>query len=114
MSLQDEYRELMAKPIEEVREDIFFRPDNFREEPWYGDFQMFLAIGVCQPPEEYTLQVRKALKVMGTILIPNSGRVRLLSSLVNCSRPRRKSKTRTGRSNCPHSDRSIGGCKMRL
>ncbi len=65
MSLQDEYRELMAKPIEEVREDIFFRPDNFREEPWYGDFQMFLAIGVCQPPEEYTLQVRKALKVMG-------------------------------------------------
>lgn len=24
-----------------------------------------LAIGVCQPPEEYILQVRKALKVMG-------------------------------------------------
>ena len=65
MSLQDEYRELMAKPIEEIREDIFFRSDNFREEPWYEEFQMFLAIGVCQPPEEYTLQVRKALKVMG-------------------------------------------------
>ena len=65
MSFQDEYRALMAKPIEEIREDIFFRPDNFQEEPWYGDFQMFLSIGVCQPPEEYTLQVRKALKVMG-------------------------------------------------
>lgn len=65
MSFQDEYRALMAKPIEEIREDIFFRPDNFQEEPWYGDFLMFRAIGVCQPPEEYTLQVRKALKVMG-------------------------------------------------
>ena len=65
MSFQDEYRALMAKPIEEIREDIFFRPDNFQEEPWYEDFQMFRAIGVCQPPEEYTLQVRKALKVMG-------------------------------------------------
>ena len=65
MSFQDEYRALMAKPIEEIREDIFFRPDNFQEEPWYEDFQMFRAIGVCQPPEKYTLQVRKALKVMG-------------------------------------------------
>ena len=65
MSFQDEYRALMAKPIEEISEDISFRPDNFQEEPWYGDFQMFLAIGVCQPPEEHTLQVRKALKVMG-------------------------------------------------
>ena len=52
MSFQDEYRALMAKPIEEISEDIFFRPDNFQ-------------IGVCQAPEEYTLQVRKALKVMG-------------------------------------------------
>ena len=65
MSVQDEYRTLMAKPIEEIREDIFFRPDNFQEAPWYGDFQMFLAIGVCQPPKEHILQVRKALKVMG-------------------------------------------------
>lgn len=65
MSFQDEYRALMAKPIEEIREDIFFRPDNFQEEPWYDDFLMFRAIGVCQPSEEYILQVRKALKVMG-------------------------------------------------
>lgn len=65
MSFQDEYRTLMAKPIEQIGEDIFFRPDNFQEEPWYEEFQMFLAIGVCQPQEEYTLQVRKALKVMG-------------------------------------------------
>ncbi len=65
MSFENEYRELMAKPIDEIREDIFFRPDNFRDEPWYGDFQMYMAIGVCQPPEEYALQVRKALKIMG-------------------------------------------------
>jgi len=67
MSIQNECRELMEKPIEEIREDIFFRPDNFQDEPWYGEFRLFLAIGVCQPPEEYILQVRKALKVMGFI-----------------------------------------------
>lgn len=65
MSIRDECRALMAKPIEKIKEDIFFRPDNFQGEPWYGEFQLFLAIGVCQPPEEYILQVRKALKVMG-------------------------------------------------
>ncbi len=65
MSFQDEYRDLMVKPIDEIREDFFFRPDNFRDEPWYGDFQMYMAIGTCQPPERYVLQVRKALKVMG-------------------------------------------------
>ena len=65
MSIQDECRELLAKPIEAIREDIFFRPDNFRDEPWYEEFQIFLAIGVCQPPEEHVLQLRKALKMMG-------------------------------------------------
>ena len=59
------YYEMMAKPIEEIREDIFFRYDNFRDEPWYEDFQMYLAIGVCVPKEEHALQVRKALKIMG-------------------------------------------------
>ena len=59
------YYEMMAKPIDEIREDIFFRYDNFRDEPWYEDFQMYLAIGVCVPQEEHALQVRKALKVMG-------------------------------------------------
>lgn len=65
MSFENEYRELMAKPIDKIREDIFFRPDNFQAEPWYGDFQMYMAIGICQPLEEYALQVRKALKIMG-------------------------------------------------
>lgn len=65
MSNQDICRELLAMPIEKIREDIFFRSDNFQEEPWCDEFQMYLAIGVCQPPEEYALQVRKALKVMG-------------------------------------------------
>jgi len=60
MSFQDEYRELMAKPVDEIREDIFFRPDNFKDEPWYGEFQLFLTIGVCQPQEEHSLQIRQA------------------------------------------------------
>ena len=50
MSFEDEYRELMEKPIEEIKEDIFFRMDNFQHEPWYGEFELFLAAGVCQPP----------------------------------------------------------------
>lgn len=65
MSFQEEYRELMAKPIDAIKPDIFFRPDNFRDEPWYDDFQMYMAIGVCQPQEEHVLPIRKALKVMG-------------------------------------------------
>lgn len=65
MSFQEEYCELMEKPIDEIKEDFFFRPDNFKDEPWYGDFQTYMAIGVCQPAEEHALQVRKALKVMG-------------------------------------------------
>lgn len=63
--MSDECCALLEKPIEEIREDIFFRPDNFQEEPWYDQFQLFLAIGVCQPSKEHTWQVRKALKVMG-------------------------------------------------
>jgi len=57
MSFEDEYRKLMEKPIEEIKEDIFFRPDNFQNEPWYGDFQMYMTGGVCQPPEEHALRV---------------------------------------------------------
>ena len=80
MSFEDEYRELMEKPIEEIKEDIFFRPDNFQNEPWYGDFQMYMTGGVCQPPEEQALQVRKALKVVGydTHTVSRGGRTYIL------------------------------------
>lgn len=60
-----EYRAELAKPIEEIREDIFFRADNFQNEPWYGDFQLYLVIGVCEPAPEHVIEVRKALKLMG-------------------------------------------------
>ena len=65
MEIQDESRALLSKPIEKIRQDIFFRADNFQGEPWYDQFQIFLAIGVCQGPQEQALPVRKALKVMG-------------------------------------------------
>ena len=65
MEIQDENRALLSKPIEKIRQDIFFRADNFQGEPWYDQFQIFLAIGVCQGPQEQALPVRKALKVMG-------------------------------------------------
>ena len=65
MSFEDEYRKLRERPIEEIREHIFFRMDNFQHEPWYGEFELFLVAGICQPLEKHALQVRKALKVMG-------------------------------------------------
>ena len=80
MSFEDKYRELMEKPIEEIREDIFFHPDNLQHELWYGDFQMYMTVGICQPPEKHALQVRKALKVMGydTHTVSRDGRTYIL------------------------------------
>ena len=49
MSFEEEYRELMAKPIEELKEDIFFRMDNFQNELWYGELKLYLTLGVCKP-----------------------------------------------------------------
>jgi len=65
MSFEDEYRALMVKPIDEIKEDIFFRYDNFRDEPWYENIQMYRAVGICVPAAEHALQVRKALKILG-------------------------------------------------
>ena len=80
MSFEDEYRALMARPIEEIKEDNFFRMDNFQHEPWYGEFELFLVAGICQPPEKHVLQVRKALKVMGydTHTVSRDGRTYIL------------------------------------
>lgn len=60
-----EYRRELEKPLEEIREDPFFRADNFQEEPWYGAFLLYTRIGVCQPAPEHVLKVQKALKMMG-------------------------------------------------
>ena len=43
-----EYRGLFEKPLEEIQQDIFFRADNFQNEKWYGELQIYLAIGICQ------------------------------------------------------------------
>lgn len=59
------YREELDKPLEEIKEDMFFRADNFRDEPWYGEFLLYTRIDVCQPAPEHALEVRKALKIMG-------------------------------------------------
>lgn len=58
-------RKVLETPLEEIREDMFFRADNFQNEPWYGDFQIYRNLGVCQPRPEHALEVQKALKVMG-------------------------------------------------
>lgn len=60
-----EYRKEFEKPLADVREDPFFRADNFREEAWYGAFLLFTRIGVCQPAPEHVEKVQKALKIMG-------------------------------------------------
>ena len=57
-------RKVLETPLEDIREDVFFRADNFQDEPWYGDFQIYRNLGVCQPKPEHVLEVQKALKVM--------------------------------------------------
>lgn len=58
-------RKVLETPLEDIREDVFFRADNFQDKPWYGDFQIYRNLGVCQPKPEHVLEVQKALKVMG-------------------------------------------------
>ena len=60
-----EYRRIFETPLEEIKEDIFFRADNFEKEKWYGDLQMYLAIGVCKPDRGSVPDLQKALKVLG-------------------------------------------------
>ena len=55
----------LEKDIEDIREDIFFRPDNFMEEKWYGDFMLVIRSGISETDKEDTSDVRKALKIMG-------------------------------------------------
>lgn len=57
--------EELNKPLDKIKEDIFCRPDNFKNEPWYNDFELYRSIGVCQPRPEHVLELRKALKIMG-------------------------------------------------
>ena len=47
-----EYRRIFETPLEQIKEDMFFRADNFEKERWYGDLQMYLAIGVCKPDRD--------------------------------------------------------------
>lgn len=60
-----EYRRIFETPIEQIKEDVFFRADNFEKESWYGDLQMYLAIGVCKPEKDCVADLQKALKVLG-------------------------------------------------
>lgn len=41
--------------------DPFLRKETFENKPWYGEFLMFHAIGVCQPQDEHVAEVREAL-----------------------------------------------------
>ena len=64
---ETEYRRIFETPLEEIKEDIFFRADNFENETWYGDLQMYLAIGVCKPDRGSVPDLQKALKVLGCL-----------------------------------------------
>lgn len=59
------YQEELNKPLEEIREDIFFRADNFAEEEWYDDILLYTRLGVCKPKPEQVETVQKALKILG-------------------------------------------------
>ncbi len=62
---ETEYRRIFEIPLEEIKEDIFFRADNFQNEKWYGDLQIYRAIGICRTDRDCILDLQKALKVMG-------------------------------------------------
>lgn len=62
---ETEYRKIFETPLEEIKEDIFFRADNFENETWYGDLQMYLAVGICKPDRGSMPDLQKALKVLG-------------------------------------------------
>jgi hypothetical protein len=59
------YDGLFAKPLDEIKEDIFFRADNFQNEKWYDELLIFMSIGVCNTPPEHSSELQKALKIMG-------------------------------------------------
>ena len=77
---ETEYRRIFETPLEEIKEDIFFRADNFEHETWYGDLQMYLAIGVCKPEKDCVPDLQKALKVLGfsTCMRENDGEMFLI------------------------------------
>lgn len=92
MTKEEICQELLEKPLEEIQEDIFFRPDNFQGQPWYNDFMIYRNLGVCQPKPEHALEVQKALKVLGypthaavrngkTYLLPGEGRAEGVKAL---------------------------------
>ncbi len=41
--------------------DPFLRSDSFADKPWYIEFSMFLAIGVCQAQKKDVKEIREAL-----------------------------------------------------
>lgn len=56
---------VLEQPLEKIRQDIFFRADNFQGQPWYDDLLIYKTIGVCSPSPAHTMTVQKALKVLG-------------------------------------------------
>lgn len=60
-----EYRRIFETPLDEIKEDVFFRADNFQNEKWYGDLTMYQSLGICQPNKESISNLQKALKVLG-------------------------------------------------
>ena len=62
---ETEYRRIFETPLEEIQKDIFFRADNFQNEKWYRDLQIYMRAGTCKPDRECVNDLQKALKVLG-------------------------------------------------
>ena len=98
MTREEICREVLEKPLKEIQQDIFFRPDNFQDQPWYGEFRIYLSLGVCRPAPEHALEVQKALRVMGypTHTAEKDGQLYLLPGEA-ASRPLKQSSRQKGR-----------------
>lgn len=96
MSLDENIKNELAKTYDEVKEDIFLRKDVFKDEPWYGDIELYTRIGVCQPSQKDIFTVRKALKMLGykTTFAEINGRPLVVSANARTKKSRSKEQER--------------------
>ena len=52
-------RKVLETPLEDIREDVFFRADNFQDEPWYGEFQITAIWAFASPSRNTPWRCRR-------------------------------------------------------
>ncbi len=69
---ETEYRRIFETPLEEIKEDIFFRADNFENEKWYGDLRDVSGNRRLQARERLRARFAESLESL-RLSYPNKG-----------------------------------------